>query len=487
MSNKADYGSSSINIDQERHSISSPRDEEEQGSSSHNYNEEEQEPEPDVEEFIKKYGDIKVSYIEPSPLSRWFTKPYALNYFHNGTLFRTRHERTSGKLELFFDLIYVGIATNLSSNALKEPTWLSFVKYLFFFIPAWQIWADIKDFMNYYFNDDLLQKCYILWNLALLLIYDNNVEFIFESRTALITTVTTYFLARFSFGLMLVFYSLYIHEHRIQMRIYGTSLFITSSCWYFTLLIQHNSTAGLIVFSAIWFIVEQLCYILSAHPWTKKKLGLTYSTALNIEHEDERLSAFFIIAIGEFMTGIVNGNPLKEGWNIKVAKGIALLVQAFVILELYSHKDGSIKAVHAMRRSAFTAIGFIYIHFPLIASLLLVGDAGADLVKEHEEYPEEKGIVYFYSASMFIAMCALTIHPLLDKPKDNPKDHLIPRLGRIGLRIPIGGIILGLAFTHWKIITLLWIDTLFLLILFIYELFAINPRSFYRSGYCHDV
>lgn len=238
----------------------------------HHRDEEDVYKEPEVEEFIKKYGDINVQYIEPPPSSRWFTRPYALNYFHNGKLYRTKHERTSGRLELFLDLIYVGIAMNLSSNAIKDPTWLSFVKYLFFFIPAWQIWSDLRDFMDYYFNDDLVQKFYVVYILVLLLIYNNNVEFIFDSYTAKLTTVTVYFLARISLGIMLGFYSLYIFEHRVQMRIYAVSLMVTSSCWYFVLLI--HSTAGIIIFTAIWFIVEQLCFVLAYHPWTKKKIKI---------------------------------------------------------------------------------------------------------------------------------------------------------------------------------------------------------------------
>lgn len=181
------------------------------------------------------------------------------------------------------------------------------------------------------------------------------------------------------------------------------------------------------------------------------------------------------------MLGIVSDNPLKEGWNTKIGKAIALLINAFIFLELYSHKDGSVKATHAMRRSVSTAIGYIYIHFPLIAALLIVGDAGADLAKLDEAYEEERGVVLFFSAGIFVALCALTIHPLLDKPKDDPEDHFLNRYLRIGFRVPVGAIILGLAWTEWKIVTLIWIDTLFMIVLFIYELFAINPKSFYRA------
>ena len=48
------------------------------------------------------------------------------------------------------------------------------------------------------------------------------------------------------------------------------------------------------------FILEQVCFSIAYHPWTKKMMNLTTSTALNIEHEVERFSLFVTIAIGEF-------------------------------------------------------------------------------------------------------------------------------------------------------------------------------------------
>ncbi|KAH3686146.1 hypothetical protein WICPIJ_002884, partial [Wickerhamomyces pijperi] len=42
------------------------------------------EPTADEEEFIQKYGAINVSYITPPKSNAWFTRPYALNYFHDG-------------------------------------------------------------------------------------------------------------------------------------------------------------------------------------------------------------------------------------------------------------------------------------------------------------------------------------------------------------------------------------------------------------------
>ncbi|ODQ77449.1 hypothetical protein BABINDRAFT_10091, partial [Babjeviella inositovora NRRL Y-12698] len=37
------------------------------------------------EDFVQKYGSIQVVYIKKPKHSPWWTRPYALNYFYNGT------------------------------------------------------------------------------------------------------------------------------------------------------------------------------------------------------------------------------------------------------------------------------------------------------------------------------------------------------------------------------------------------------------------
>ncbi|KAG7806292.1 hypothetical protein KL921_005020 [Ogataea angusta] len=86
----------------------------------------ESEDEEDFDAFVQKYGAVKVQYIKKPRVRSWFiNKPYALNFFYNGTLYRTRSERgESGKVELFLDLLYVGIVAKLASSATQEPTGL---------------------------------------------------------------------------------------------------------------------------------------------------------------------------------------------------------------------------------------------------------------------------------------------------------------------------------------------------------------------------
>ncbi len=50
-------------------------------------------------------------------------------------------------------------------------------------------WSDLKELMNSYYNDDLLQRMLILWIMALLVIYGNNATLVDEGISALRTTV----------------------------------------------------------------------------------------------------------------------------------------------------------------------------------------------------------------------------------------------------------------------------------------------------------
>lgn len=441
---------------------------------------------PISEAFHKKYGEIEVEYIDPQPSSPWFTKPYALNYFHAGKLFRTRGlNRSAGKLELFLDLVYVGIASTLASSALEEPNGASFIKFVILYVPAVTIWSDLKDFMNYYYNDDLIQKIYVCWTELLLIVYDNNCESADTDSTALLTSVISYFLSRFTLALMLFFYSIYIKQHRTQMRLYASSLLFTSPSWFFILLIDENYARC--IFAGLLLLVEHSMFLININPWINRKLGLKYTSALNIEHEDARFQGFFIIAIGQFLTTTVLKSPLSIGWNPKLRKGFSLLFDAFVFLGLYTHKDGCLKAVHALRRNVYTGALYIYLHLVLIGSMLLAGNAGislaSDITTEYLE-PSKKGVLIYFHAGILVGLGTLTLLSLLDKDLDEKGDHKVNRFLRIGARIPIGLIMLGITWADklLSIMSIMWIDSLLLIILFIYEFIVMNPLNFKAKG-----
>lgn len=450
------------------------------------------------DEFIRKYGDVNFQYIKRPRASVWFIRPHALNYFKDGVLYRTKGERSSSKTELFLDLMYVGIIANLAGDAVEHAGWGALLKYILLFMAVWTIWCDIKDFTNYYYNEDLSQKTYILWILILLTIFCNNQTDLLEDRSGAEFVIIPYILCRASLAISLFIYTIWIPEHRVQQRIYSASLVVTCCLWIIVIFLNTRGKIGL---SIVLFVLEQATFAVCFHPWIKKKLKLTTSTALNIEHEVERFSTFFTIAIGEFLYKILAQHDLGSKFQDHLWRGVFLLIIAYILFWIYSYGSTAKKATHALRHSGFRAVSWIYLHLPLIAAIVLAADAGGDLCKindhefssarreeagetsemgeggEEEEEAPLQAVKFFFTGGLFVAMVSLGLIGMLDDPKD-PKDlHLLPRHWRICLRIPVGIIILVLPFGDLSTTALMGVITILLAVVLVYESVMLTPRK----------
>lgn len=347
------------------------------------------------EDFVQRFGAIEVEFLKRPRRSVFFTPPYALLYFHNNKLYRMRRELSSSFVELFLDLLYVGIVANLATTATEHASAALLLQYCLLFLGAFQVWADIRDFMNYYYTDDLSQRMYFLWAICLLAIYANNAATVLESHASTAMVVVPYLLMRLLLAASLWWYLLYIKEHRPQMRLYASGVAVLACVWVSVIFVRTRAKVGI---SIALYVLEALWFCFCYHPWVKKNiLKAEYHTALNIEHEVERYSAFYVIAIGEYLTKIVSNSPAGEGIHLAMWRMLMVAIIAYVLMTLYFNGDGAVTATHPLRRNAHTACLWIYGHIPLIAGLILSADAAGDLIKrgghtykhEHEEALEE--------------------------------------------------------------------------------------------------
>jgi low temperature requirement protein LtrA len=443
------------------------------------------------DEFIRKYGEIQFQYIKSPKDAAWFIRPHALNYFKDGVLYRTKNERTSAKTELFLDLMYVGIIANLAGQASEAASGIALLKYVLFFVPAWTVWADIKDFSNYYYNEDLSQKLYIFWILVLLTFYVNSLDQVTEGRVGAAMTIVPYILCRLSLCVSLLVYSFYIPEHRPQQRLYSSMIFVTCCLWIPVIFVSTRAKIGMAI--AI-MVLEQLALIICFHPRTKKLMGLTMSTALNIEHDVERFGVFVTIAIGEFLYKVVATGPLGAGFTSKFARGVFLVWIAYVLFWIYNNGSTTKKATHALRYSAFTAITWIYSHLPLVAALVLAADAGGDLcefdntdlskpshevlhVREEAEHPNMYALSFFFTGGICVSLLCMCTQGFLDYSHDSPELFIIPRFWRVIWRAPVGIVIVVLSFAELDSTLLMGIITILLTLLLVFESITSTPQA----------
>ncbi|KAK6463827.1 bacterial low temperature requirement A protein-domain-containing protein [Scheffersomyces coipomensis] len=442
--------------------------------------------------FIHRYGEIQFQYIRKPKDRVWFIKPHALNYFRDGVLYRTKGERSSEKLELFLDLMYVGIIANLAGAATEEASGAALLKYIMLFIPAYMVWSDVKDATNYYYNEDLSQKTYMFWILCLLTLFANSHYDITTDRNGAAYTIAPYILCRLSLAVFLLFYSFFIPELRFQQRVYASLIFITCCLWIPVIFIPTRAKIGL---GFTIMSIENLSFVIPHHPWFKKKFKLRTSTALNIEHEVERYGTFVTIAIGEFLMKIGSDGALGVGFSLKFLRGIFLLVIAYALFWLYNYGSTTKKAVHAFRRSGLTACLFIYGHLPLIASIVLAADAGGELTAMEntrivtseevaiggEEGPNMYALTFFFSGGLGVALASLFLLGILDTDLDPPEMHLISRFWRVFWRLPIGIIIIMLSFAKLNTTLFMGIIAALIFVLLVFESVVSTPVDCLRN------
>ncbi|KAJ5100553.1 hypothetical protein N7456_006605 [Penicillium angulare] len=326
---------------------------------------------------------IEVNELQSNP--RYLLRqPRALQWFENGRLVkRNEEERQAGRFELFLDLLYVAILSNFADTLVEDITGAKLAKYFLILAPSWHVWSDLREVMNSFYNDDLLQRVLILWIMALMVMYGNNAPLVDEDISAMRAAVGSYMVARVSLVAAHVFNSFASYQHRPQQRLWA-GLSIVILCVYIPLYFESVSIRGKIAAAAIAVVLEEISWVFCYCPLAKKLLNVKYSTAVDIPHEVDRFAAFYIIALGEFLYLIIVGNHAAVGFNERLLRAIWTLIIAFCLNWLYVHADGSIDTAHPLRHNIYTAFAFALVHLPLIASLLAGGHVAAGSVEEED-------------------------------------------------------------------------------------------------------
>ncbi|OAA51423.1 LtrA [Metarhizium rileyi] len=376
-------------------------------------------------------------------------RPKALQWFYNGRLYKeSDEERQAGRFELFLDLLYVAIVANFSDDLAEHPDGAHLAKYMLIFAPAWHIWADLREIMNSYYTDDLPQRLIILWVMSLLVLYANNARAANVDIDAMRTTAGAYVVARFSTMCVFLVSSFASYQHRAQARILAgfmlVGLFITVP-----LFVESISISGKAAVVAVMILYQEITWSITLSPWIKRRLKLKYSTAVDIAHEVDRMAAFFIIILGEFMYSVIVGDPAGIGLTAGYAKAVCTLVVAFCINWIYVSGDGSIQATHPIRRSAWTAFGFFLLHLPLSASFLIGGHMCAVSTRLHDF---EHGQRWLLGGGLGLGLFCLWIYAQLYRT-DEEECLMLRKQARVSMRLFVAVILVILPKSHAHLTT----------------------------------
>lgn len=321
---------------------------------------------------------------------------------------------------------------NFSEELAEHADGAHLAKYILIFIPAWHIWADLREMMNSYYTDDILQRLIILWVMALLVLYANSALKADEDISAMRVAAGAYMTARATAMIALTICSFASFQHRLQSRVMVAfmfiGLFIAIPLFFESVSIQ--AKVGIV---AVLVVYQEATWAIALSPMLKKLLKLEYGTAVDIAHEIDRMAAFFIIILGEFVLVVILGSPAGIGLTSGYGKAICTLGVAFSLNWLYVSGDGSMEATHPIRRSAWTAFVFFLLHIPLSASFLIAGHVAA-LSVQLEEF--EGGQAWLMCGGFAVGLFCLWVYGMLFRDEDD-KILMMPKPLRIIMRLVV--------------------------------------------------
>lgn len=278
--------------------------------------------------------------------------------------------------------------------------------------------------MNSFYNDDIIQRVFILWIMAVMVVFGNNAPLVDEDIGAMRSAVASYMVARMSSNIAHLLYSIASYHHRQQQRLW----FCMSSvalCIYIPLYFENVSIRAKIAVTAVSIFIEECIWMFCYSPVAKRLLKAKYTTAVDIAHEVDRFAAFYIIALGEFLFWCIVGSPAAVGLNSRVLRAIWTLIIAFCLNWMYVHNDGAVKGTHPVRHSVNTAFAWVSLHLPLIASLLAGGHVAAKTAsEEHLDQPQR----WLLCGALGTGLICLYLIAALHKSLDAPGTLLLPKV-----------------------------------------------------------
>lgn len=310
--------------------------------------------------------------------------------------------------------------------------------------------------------NDMVQRVFIVWILALSVFYGNQLAYLAENIDNVKTwLIPIYLVILGSFLAIELFYSIWIVWLRklvfFQWLLRGPSF----GLWITAIYQDGWRAIGPVVGAIVW---EYFYPIILNSAWIEKLTPIEYKKALDVHHFQSRLSSFFIIILGEGVLQLVKDGPIGKGFNNITGPMVWILVIYYEVSFMYFNRDGSQRYVPAPTRNGRWKIFWVFWHLPLFASILTFASGAMFIIRhlsdaprtaaadaEGGQIPEDEIPRYIHRAIWTcatslanITLCS-TILAFSDKPLDEPDTLKINnRYARLGMRVIFMAVILAL-------------------------------------------
>jgi low temperature requirement protein LtrA len=334
-------------------------------------------------------------------------------------------------LELFFDLVFVVVISQLALRLAANPTWSGVGWFVFLFYAVWSSWTNGTLYHDLHGTNDVSARVFTFSQMlavAVMAVYIGDIPGEGSTGFALAFAANT-------FILVILWFRTGLHDpaHRPGSVPYSIAYLLAAIAFAVSAALDGPGRYWLWVFG---LVVEVLGLVVGLHRWTPP-VGQVGDAAIAVSPSlIERLGLFVIIVLGEVIVGAVNGmadiKPIEPG---DIVIGLLGVLVAIGLWWIYFDLVSSRAPI-----SRWTQV-WLNLHLPLVIAMA-AGGAGVLNTVEHAGQPLPDAVRWLLVGSLAAAMLSVAlITGTLEVRRKHPQIYRTAQaalLGSVALSLGVG-------------------------------------------------
>jgi low temperature requirement protein LtrA len=300
-------------------------------------------------------------------------------------------------LELFFDLVFVVLISQLAHRLAEHPTWPGFGFFVFLFYAVWSSWINGTFYYDLHGTNDISVRVFTftqMLTVAVMAVFAGSVPGQGSGGFAIAYGFNSLLLA-------IIWFRTGLHDpsHRLASNPYsaayllGASLFVVSALF---------DGPGRYWIWGLALFIESSGYVIAMNRWRPPERQGGDAVIAVTPSLIERMGLFVIIVLGEVIVGAINGmadlDPLSlDGVVIGLLGVLVAIGLWWIYFDLVSHHTPVSRLTQT----------WLYLHFPLLV-VTAAGGAGVLNVVEHSATPLPASLRWLLVGSLATAVLSVT-------------------------------------------------------------------------------
>jgi low temperature requirement protein LtrA len=377
---------------------------------------------------------------------RWWQPPKSIR--------NREEERSVTFLELFYDLVYVVLISQLSHSLAEHVDWVSVFGFLFLFVTVWVAWVNGSMYHDLHGNNDIRTRVFTflqMFTVAAMAVF---------AHSALGEGAEGFALSFATYQLVLTWLwwrtGVYDPNHRPLSQPYSLAFLVSTLLFVASVFVPAPWRFYL------WGVALVISWLIPLYTFSQGKINPDVQAQLDIATSlsppaVERFGLLTIIVLGEVIVGVVNGvaGHHQLTWLVGVTAALGMLIGIglwWVYFDFISQ--------HMPIDTPAKTLGWMYLHVPVTAGIVMTGAAVLNVV-EHAGEPLIAEVRWLLVGTVGLALISTA---LLMRSIQIPNEH-VPLYRGGGIVTLISGIVILL-------LGVSGLDTVPLLVIVIFLLLA---------------